>query len=207
MIDEKLIEILKRSGEIFMRYGIKSVTMDDVARELKISKKTLYKYVKDKKELVLMVMQAHCHLEQTDCMLIIKDAKNAIDEIIGITRHASKMVKEIHPSIHYDLEKYYTDAWEAINNHKNHFILNCIKDNLDRGVKEGLYRDNLNSEIVSRIYVQKIDLVFDGIVFPPSNYKFEEVYLEMMRYHVRGVASEKGLNYLLEKIKQEHLNL
>ena len=207
MFDEKLIQILEQAGHVFMRYGIKSVTMDDVARELKISKKTLYKYVSDKKDLVVKVMTGHCQQEQMQCMEIINSSKNAIDEMISITKYVSSMIKEVHPSIHYDLEKYYPEAWDIMSKHKDEFIGNCVEKNLIKGIEEGLYRKNLNPRIISKIYVQKMDIVFDGVVFPSKDFRFENVYFEMMRYHIRGIANDEGLKYLKERIKQEQLNL
>ncbi len=207
MFDEKLIKILEQAGQVFMRYGMKSVTMDDIARELKMSKKTLYKYVSDKGDLLAKVMTNHCQTEQAQCLEILNASNNAIDEMISITKHVGSMIKEIHPSIHYDLEKYYPEAWKIMADHKNEFVITCVEKNLLRGIEEGLYRENLDAKIISTIYVHKMDLVFDGQIFPSKDFRFENVYFEMMRYHLRGIASKKGLIYLKERIKQEQLNL
>ncbi len=207
MFDEKFIQILEQAAQVFMRYGIKSVTMDDVARELKISKKTLYKYVSDKGDLVAKVMAGHCQMEQKQCLEILGSSANAIDEMIKITKHVGAMIKEIHPSIHYDLEKYYPEAWKIMSEHKDEFIGKCVENNLLRGIEEGLYRENLNARIISKIYVHKVDMVFDGRTFSSKDFRFENVYFEMVRYHLRGIASKKGLTYLKERIKQEQLNL
>lgn len=205
-MDEKVMDILQRSAEVFMRFGIKSVTMDDVARELKVSKKTLYKYVKDKKDLVKKVMEGDCAMEEAKISEIVSNAENAIDEIVEITKHVAGKLKEVHPSIHFDLEKYYGEAWEVFHNHKKEFIYTCVLQNLKRGIKEGYYRKNLQPEIIAKIYASKIDLVFDGQLFPVTKYRFDEVYAEMMRYHLRGVASEKGIDYTTQKMKKEKLN-
>jgi len=199
-MDEKMQQIIIKAGEVFMRYGIKSVNMDDIARELKMSKKTLYKYVSDKLDLVVKVMHTHCVFEELAIKAIIEESKNAIDEMVEINKHVSDHLNAIHPSIHYDLEKYYPEAWALFHEHENTFVLSCIKDNLHRGVEEGLYRDNLNVDIMAKIYVAKIDIVFDHTVFSPREYKFVEVLNEMLRYHIRGIASEKGVKYLKEKV-------
>ncbi|MFZ5552966.1 MAG: TetR/AcrR family transcriptional regulator [Bacteroidota bacterium] len=202
---EKESQLLDNVRSIFMRYGIKSVTMDDIARELKISKKTLYQFVVDKPELVSKVMQFKCNCDQTDVTDIIKKSKNAVDELLNVTQYFGKIIREIHPSIHYDLEKYYPEAWQVFDQHKKGFVLNCITTNLKRGIKEGLYRDNLNVDIIARIFVARIDMVFDSEIFPPSQFNFGEVHLELMRYHIRGIASEKGIKYLLDKLKNEKI--
>jgi len=207
VIEEKLKQIIDDSHQIFMRFGIKSMTMDDIARQLKISKKTLYKYVKDKNDLVKLVIENYCDLDRSNCKKIILKSENAIDEIIEISKHVSNMISEIHPSIHYDLAKYHNDAFQIINQHKNEYVYTCILDNLERGKKEQIYRENINSSIVARIYTEKIDLVFNGDIFPPKKFKFRDVHIEMMRYHIRGIASSKGLKYLQDRIKQEQINL
>lgn len=207
VIDEKFIEILEKAGKVFMRYGIKSVTMDDIARELKISKKTLYKYVSDKQDLVNKVMQGYIEMEQIACKDIFNSAENAIDAIIGLTKNISKEILHIHPSIYFDLEKYYPDGWETMQQHKNVFILNCMTDNIQQGVKEGLYRDNVNADIVARIYVHNIDTIFKGSIFQDTDYTYKTLYFESMRYHLRGICSDEGIAYLQNRIKEEHLEL
>ena len=202
-MDSQLLSILQQTAELFMKYGIKSVTMDDIARHLKMSKKTLYKYVKDKNDLVHKVMEAWITVEQMNCTAIIEGSENAIDELIEISKRVSNEVTRIHPSVHYDMEKYHADAWRAFDSHKNEFILNCIRKNLENGIEEGLYRDNLNAQIISKLYVEKIDMIFDAAIFPPNEFNFHDVHLEMVRYHIRGIASPKGLEYLKERLTKE----
>jgi TetR/AcrR family transcriptional regulator, cholesterol catabolism regulator len=200
-------QIIEQVATLFMRCGIKSVTMDDVARGLSISKKTLYLYFKDRKELVKKVMKYDMEREKTIISGIIEQQENAIDELIEINKHVSKRLQSVHPSIHYDLEKYYPDAWKIFLEYKVSFIYSCVKQNLEKGIKQGLYRKNLNTSIIAKIYVSRIYALFDPIVFPVSEYKFSEVHAEMLRYHIRGIASEKGIKYLVEKVKKENLNL
>ena len=206
-MEEKHQEIIHQVNALFMRCGIKSVTMDDIARELKISKKTLYQFVTDKADLVCKTITQHCALEEKITSQILEQYENAIDELVGITMHVSEQLQQIHPSIHYDLEKYYPDAWKVFNDHKERHIFKCVSGNLTQGILQGLYRKNLNVPIIAKIYISRIDVLFDGAVFPPNEYSFKEVFYEMMRYHIRGIASEKGIAYLTEKIKKEKLSL
>lgn len=198
-MEEKKEEILEQAKKIFMRYGLKSVTMDDISKELKISKKTLYKFVTDKNDLVAQVMQAYIENDQKLVNDLIKNSKNAIDEILAISEYVGGMMNNLHPSIHYDMEKYYPEAWEIFIGHKRNYVLNCMTENILRGIKEGIYRKDLNVPIVALIYVSRIDIVFDGQLFTPDEYKFADVYQEMMIYHLRGIASEKGIKQLNEK--------
>lgn len=203
---EKEAEFLRDANGVFMRLGIKSVTMDDIARELKMSKKTIYKYVKDKSELVQRSLGQYCTDEQSRTQELIKQHENPIDELIGITSHVADGLTDMHPSIHYDLMKYYPGAWKVFEDYKSHWVYDCIIANLNKGIKQGYYRDNINTTIIARYYTARLDIIFDPEVFPTKEFSFSEVHLEVMRYHIRGIASEKGMKYLAEKLKKEKLN-
>ncbi|MBL4703384.1 MAG: TetR/AcrR family transcriptional regulator, partial [Flavobacteriales bacterium] len=180
-------------------------TMDDIAKELKVSKKTLYKYVKDKNELILNIMQGQCELEKIMMAEACDKAENAIEELMIFSETLGQKLQQMNPSVHYDLEKYYPEAWKSFMDHKEGFILGCVHQNIERGIKEGIYRDNVNAEIISKLYIQKIDCVFDPAIFPVGKFTFYQVHLELMRYHIRGIANEKGTKYLSDKIKKDHL--
>ncbi len=199
-MDQKKQEILMQTAAVFMRYGMKSVNMDDVARELSISKKTLYKYVKDKNDLVKQCMESFCAMERYECQRCKQDSENAIDELLLITEAAGRHLKNIHPSIHYDLEKYYLEGWKVFKKHKEEFIYGEVLQNLKQGIDEGLYRDNINPEIIAKLYTMKIDVVFDAAIFPPSQYTFYDIHIEMIRYHIRGIASDEGIKYLQKRL-------
>ncbi len=200
-------ELINKVHDLFMRYGIKSLTMDDIAQNLKVSKKTVYSVVKDKAELVSAVMDVACEKDKSVANHIMETFDNAIDEVVEITKYVSNMLRQMHPSIYYDLEKYYPEAWKKLNNLKNEFHYKIITKNLEIGVKQGLYRPNLNPPVIAKIYIQKIDLVFTGEIFSTSKYRLDEVFDELMRYHIYGIASTKGIDYLKEKLKTENLNL
>lgn len=197
---ERLRDLIESTTLIFMRYGIKSVTMDDIARELKISKKTLYQFVKDKSDLVVKIMEAQCAEEKAIIEQAVTSAENAIDELMIISEIACKKLQKMNPSIHYDLEKYYPDAWKVFMDHKEDFVLGCVKSNLERGISEDIYRNNINPDIISKLYIQKIDCIFDPAIFPVGKFTFFQVYMELMRYHIRGVANDKGVSYLTKTI-------
>jgi len=152
------------------------------------------------------VLEGHCELDKVVVHDAIENAENAIDELMHVSEMLGQKLQQINPSFHYDLEKYYPEAWTVFSEHKENFILNCVKQNLERGVKEGIYRDNLNAEVISQLYIHKIDCIFDSAIFPVGKFTFFEVFLELMRYHIRGVSNEKGNTYLAQKIKKDHSN-
>ncbi len=206
-MDEKWSKILIQSAAMFMRLGIKSVTMDDVARELKMSKKTLYQYVDNKDDLVLKVFGSFIQMEQATCLSIAENNENAIDEMIEISKHVNQTLNHLHPSIHFDMEKYYPETWKIFNKHKTEFVYDCMLNNMKKGIKQGLYRKNLLPDVIAKLFIEKMDMFFDGKVFPPNKYNFAEVHLEYMRYHIRGISTEKGIEYLMQKLKQEKFSL
>jgi TetR/AcrR family transcriptional regulator, cholesterol catabolism regulator len=189
-------ELILSITQLFLKYGIKSVTMDDIARDLGMSKKTLYKHFPDKKELVKKVLEGFVEYDKAYICILVKKDLNAIDKMLEIEKYVTEKVKEVHPSIHYDLQKYYPEAWKIFINHKTGFIYNCIIDNMKAGVKEGLYRNDLDMEILGRLYISRIDLFINPEVFPPDQFSFKRTLTEAILYHLRGIASEKGIEYL-----------
>lgn len=206
-MEEKRKQIFVQSAQLFMRLGIRSVNMDDVAGELKMSKKTLYKYVNDKADLVYQVFQHYLNSEECLMEEVQENHENAIDELIAVTKRVSAQLNQIHPSIHFDLAKYYPKAWELMAKHKKEFIYRLTMSNLERGIKQGLYRKDLTPDVIAKLYIEKIDVLFDHTVFPTDQYRFGEVHLEWMRYHIRGIATDEGISYLKQKLKSENINL
>ena len=206
MQDDYKIELLQKIGEVFMKYGVRSVNMDDIAKHLSISKKTLYKYFKDKNEIVQTVMVGSCEVEKCVLNGFCSDANNAVEEMVMISQFVNEKLQNLNPSVMFDLQKYYPETYQTFFNHKNVFIMEGIKLNIERGIKEGLYRDNINPYIIAQVYISKMDVLWDTEIFPSSIYSFAEVHTEMIRYHLRGIVSEKGLVSLKEILKNDSKN-
>ncbi len=193
--------ILNTAESLFMRYGIKSVTMDDVSRELGISKKTLYQYVDNKKDLIANVLAASIESEKVVMQQIQAESTNAIDEMLRIARHVTQKLREFNPGAVYDLQKYYREAWELMEAFHEHYIFATIKGNIERGQTEGYYRPDANPDIIARLYVGKTFDLVDESNFPLARYNRQNLFQEYIFYHLRGIASAKGLK-LLEKYCQ-----
>ncbi|MFM1875296.1 MAG: hypothetical protein RL266_1033 [Bacteroidota bacterium] len=200
-MEEKAQNIVAQVIVLFTQYGVKSLTMDDIARHLGISKKTLYQVVADKAELVERAIQLYidqdvCELEQMHLQ-----SPNAIEEMFMIAHRVSDHLQKMHPSILFDLEKYYPKAFHIYQEYKLKNIMGCLARNMEVGISQGFYRDNLNIPIVAGIYVGRMDVIFDQKLFPASKYNIKDVYFEAIRYHIRGIASEQGMEYLKNKFK------
>lgn len=199
-------KILDRCERLFLRYGIKSVTMDDVSRELGISKKTLYQYFENKEELVYKITMNHFTNQNHNIAQIILHSKTAVDEMIGIAAWMNALSKNLNPSLMFDLRKYHPQSWQVFINHRNNEVYNCIKHNLERGISEGLYREDLNIEIITRIYIARVEMFIDNEIFPYDKFPPEKTFNVFMDYHIRGIATQKGIK-LLEKIKSQNNGL
>lgn len=202
-MDEKQFEIVEKSAQVFLRFGIRAVTMDDLARELGMSKKTIYKYFSDKDELIKTIIAFKTQSDREICAIATHQADNAIDEMIRISEFVSEMLQDVHSSVFFDLQKYHRDAWQLMEDHKNTFVRSQIKGNIERGINEGIYRANADSDILSKVYVATMSALFDGHTFPPNEYKFNRVFNQIIRFQIRGLASSEGLEYLKNRLNNE----
>ncbi|GIV33526.1 MAG: TetR family transcriptional regulator [Chitinophagales bacterium] len=191
-----LTQILAQSEETFLVYGIKSITMDDLARKMGISKKTLYQFVRDKKDLVRKVMKYHLENEKKAILQIIRQNDNAIDELFALGQRTLPYLSRINPSVLYDLQKYYPDCWKMFLDFKNTFIYSLVLENLKKGIAQGLYRDDFKPDIVARFYSARTEIVVSQEIFPPPKYALAEVYAEYLKYHLRAISSANGLKYM-----------
>jgi AcrR family transcriptional regulator len=195
-------KILVGTDRLFMKLGFKTVTMDDVCRELGISKKTLYQYFTDKTDLVKQTITEIFKHQDCQIVSIHAEIKNPIDEALQIMKAVSKMMKEVNPTAIHDLKKYYPECWEMFKLRKQNIILPTISSNFERGIEQGLYRSDLHINILSKIYAEIIDLLVSDHIFPAHEYSFQEVYHTFMNYHLRGIVTPKGLKYLEKRINE-----
>lgn len=203
-MDEKRLEILERSSLVFKKYGIKSITMDDLARELGISKKTIYKYFRDKDDLVLSITNMKVSMDAALCKNCQQNSDNAIDDLINVSKLVVEHFSNVNPTFFYDLKKYHNDAWEIVEKHKWEFVLSMIRANIERGIQENIYRDDINIEIISKLYVNSTDAIMNGEIFPWPEFKFQEVFIELIHFQINGMANENGKAYLLQNINKEN---
>lgn len=186
---------------LFMKYGIKSLTMDDISSHLGISKKTLYQYVSDKKDLVKKGVALLIEHEKTMLCQTLDTSATAIDELIGVTKCVSSEIGEMHPSVLFDLQKYHPNAWKLLEDHKRNFIYNMMLENIKRGIKEGYYRDNIEPLVIANIYLGMVDNVLNPENPMHKSMSIDNLHKEIIRYHIKGIANDKGLEYLKEVLK------
>lgn len=194
--------ILQKATDLFLLYGIRSITMDEIALQLGISKKTIYQFYADKNELVSAVIIKILEHNRDDCQTYKKIAKNAIHEIFLAMEMVQQLFENMNPSMLYDLEKYHPLAFEKFVHYKNNFLHRTIKENLEWGIKDELYRDDINISIVTLIRLETIMLPFSQNIFSRPRFKMAEVQQQLIEQFLFGVASLKGYKLIL-KYKEE----
>lgn len=191
--------ILRIAQQLFMRNGIRSVSMDDIAAELAVSKKTLYKWYENKDQLVYAMMEQHLDTSRHDCAQVQQQASSAIDELFRMMSWMKQQFAEVHPSIFYDMQKFHPATWQLWMAHKQQYILAQIMDNLHRGVAEGLYRADLDADVLARLRLAQIELAFDAAVFPPQQFDLQRLQHIILEHFMLGVATLKGHQIINER--------
>jgi TetR/AcrR family transcriptional regulator, cholesterol catabolism regulator len=197
---EKLNDILFKVAILFRKYGIKSITMDDVSREVGISKKTLYQFVTEKTDLVNKVVDLE--LERTkECFESVTAAStNAISELFEVNRFMIEMMKRNSPSYEYDLKKYFPEISQKVTQARRKGMYDSVLANMKRGKAEGLYRKELQEEILTRLQISRLENIYSDVMFSTDDYNAKNIFKELFIYHIRGIANENGIKYLEENI-------
>lgn len=189
-------QILEVAKEHMLLYGIRSVSMDDIARKCGISKKTIYQHFDNKSTMVDSLLRTHISQEKETVLHIRSNSVNAIDEIITIARSVISYMKVMRPILIYDLRKYYPNLWKVVEQNHLEFVEQNIKENILRGKKEGLYLKDIDEAICAKIYVQNSLLINDPSVFPEEEFKRADLFKAIILNHIRGMISEEGRKML-----------
>jgi AcrR family transcriptional regulator len=197
--------ILEQVGRLYHRYGIKSVTMDDVASQLGISKKTIYEFFNDKEDLVEQVLlNEHDH---TCGFLnaIAGNEYNAIEKLFEVYKMISGMFRDYNPSMEYDIRKYYPTLFIRVREIRRHQMFESVFGNLNQGKSEGLYRNELNSKIIAKLHVFRTESLFDTDMFTQEELSSFIMFHEIFVYHLNGILSHEGRRFFeanFEKFKE-----
>ena len=194
--------IAAKAEELYMQYGIRSVSMDDIANNLGMSKKTLYQYFADKDELVDAVVEAHINRIQDDCGSCRSEAKNAIEEIFFTVDRILDEFNNMNPTLLHDLEKFHFRAYQRFRNHKDKFLLEMIRNNIEWGMQDGLYRPDIDADILSKFRIESLMIPFNVSVFPPAKYNLAHTSEIIIEHFIYGIASVKG-HKLIQKYKEQ----
>ncbi len=193
--------ILKGAEELFFKYGIKSITMDDIAKHLAISKKTIYQFYSDKNEVLEMLMKDGMKANQKEFEQLAKDSENVIAEVFSIMKHMGVMFSQMNPNFFYDLQKHHPGTWKLFKKFKEECIERMVEDSVKRGIKQGLVRPDINSKIIARLRMEEVEMGFNPHIFPPDKFKIMDVQLALLEHFLHGICTLKG-HKLINKYKE-----
>jgi len=189
-------KIIQKATDLFINLGFKSVTMDDIANEMGISKKTIYAHFSNKTELVrdtTMTLFNHITLG-IDCICDLN--KNPIEELYEIKKFVMLQLKNEKSSPQFQLQKYYPEVHKTFKEKQFGKMYDCTTNNLQQGVKQGLYRENIDIDFVSRIYFIGVNGIKDETMFPMEQFPKTHLFEEYLEYHLRGIVTKEGLKIL-----------
>jgi AcrR family transcriptional regulator len=193
--------ILLKARDLMLQSGLRQVTMDELAQELGISKKTIYQYYKDKDDLVKAVVNLELKNHEAVCNSCGLSAENAIHEMFLLMENMKVMTQTMNPNAMMELEKHFPSAFEIIKNHKEEFLFSLIKQNLSKGIKEGCYRNDLDIDIVSKFRLETVFIPFNLRLFPLDKFNSLEVHTQLMEHFVYGLMTIKG-HELMDQYKK-----
>lgn len=199
-MNKEFEDLLTKVSALYRKYGIKSVTMDDVAHELGISKKTLYQFVTDKTELVQQVVE---HVRQCNFSSMRRKEGtdlNAIEELIEVSQHVNTVMKDHSPTYEYDLKKYYPDIYRSLMSARRKLMYESMISNIRKGKKEGVYRMDLDETIIAKLHLLRIENMQTTEIFKEEEMHSQKFFREVFVYHIHGLATEKGLEILNDNI-------
>lgn len=195
-------KILNTSNELFLTYGFKSVTMDDIAEKLGMSKKTIYTYYKTKNDLVrACVMDVfNAVSEGIDQICII--GMNPIEELFEVKNFILNHLKSEKSSPLFQLKKYYPKFFYELQKKQFEVMSECVQENLANGIESKLYRKEIDIDFISRIYFSGITMIKDIEIFPKGKNNMQELQTQYLEYHIRAIATKKGIIELEKMLKK-----
>jgi len=204
--DPRLCAILDSTIDLFYEFGIRNLNMDDISRKLKISKKTLYQYAKSKEDLIEKLFYYEDNKWESKISEIRLQDLNAIDILIQVSIIISEQMGKFDPKLKFEMKKYYESIFHDFMQKKQAHIFEQISSNISKGIAEGLYRDNLNIELIAGLYVRNLVDMHNKDYCFIENISFDQVFETMFENHIRAISTANGISYF-EKKKSELIEL
>lgn len=198
------LKILEKATEMFLNYGFKSVTMDDISKELGISKKTIYTHYKNKTALIEDTTMHVFESISTGIDAICSLNKNPIEEFFAIKTFVMKILKDEQTSPQYQLQKYYPNLFKTLKLKQFKIMQDCVAQNLQKGIEQGLFRTDIDINFITRIYFMGIIGIKDEETFPHTTFTPTYLLNSFLEYHIRAIATTKGLEIMTKNLKNEN---
>lgn len=191
-------KIVEGSFNLFIRFGIRSITMDMIAEQLGISKRTIYENFKDKDELLKHCLESAITMQKKIHQEILDNSENVIDAMLIILKQNNAIIKSVNPLFFHDMRKYYKEIDKDTLECENKEKLSQFSELLRRGIREKLFRDCINVEIVSILFFEQFHMLIEKDFFPEEKFPKAEVFDNIVINFMRGIATEKGIR-IIEK--------
>ncbi|MEO5582505.1 MAG: TetR/AcrR family transcriptional regulator, partial [Saprospiraceae bacterium] len=185
-------DILTRAKTLFTKCGVKSITMDDLAKGMGISKKTLYEKIDSKASLIEQMVLHHIRDEKKALGKIKSQSSNAVEEMILIAKYVIQLLQQVSPNVIFEIKKYYWESWKKLEKLNHEHIHSVIQQNLKLGIEQGFYRSDLSVAIISRHYVTLASTIMDIDLFPSHQFAMDLIFKETILYHLRGITTPVG---------------
>lgn len=206
-LDKKFVPMLERIREMFLEFGIKNLNMDEISRKLGISKKTLYRFVDSKESLIGKIFDYEYLKWNQFTEQLSRQPLNAIEKLFEVSIRVHEEMKNINPMLMFELRKYYEPLFNEYLSQKRAFILKKMRINLEQGISEGLYRPDLNIELVMALYVNYLVEMHNYEMAKMSNLTFDQVFEVMFENHIRAISTPEGVKYFESRKKEISNNL
>lgn len=195
-------KILAKSHDLFNRFGFRRVTMDEIALKTGMSKKTIYQTFTNKDEIVNAVVAELIDKNVANCEVNSSSAENAVHEIFLNIDMVAQLMSEMNPAVFEDLEKFFPASFVKLYEYKNNYIYKKVKENLERGIREELYRENLNVDVLSKFRVETMFIPFNQDIYPYAKYTLATVGIEILELYLYGITNNEGQK-LIERYKKQ----
>ncbi|WP_373524489.1 TetR/AcrR family transcriptional regulator [Aquiflexum sp.] len=200
-------KIIETATEQFMRFGVRSVTMDDIARQAGVSKKTIYQEFTDKNQLVYETFDTAIENDKNEMDQIPKYQDGVIEHLLGLSAFIKKRFSDFNPMVLNEIQRYFPQCWQLFEEFKNKHVVNEIIELLDKGKSEGVIRKEINSEIMALMRMEQMMLTFDPLKFPTSKYNQVELQMQIFEHFLYGIFTDKGKEaYLNQKNTKQNEN-
>ncbi len=199
--------ILKAAYELFKKFGFRSISMDDIARQLGMSKKTLYQSFADKDEIVTLAMEEYIAHQEEELKELRAHTTDAIDFLVRMNETLTRNIKDTNTALVHELKKYHAHAWSLIEKFRNEFLFTIIVDDLQSGIREGNFRSDFNPHVIAKVRLEETSLALDDNVFPKDEFNFGEVSLALLDHFMHGITTDKGKKIYNQYKSQNQNNL
>lgn len=193
--------IIQGAETLFMQAGLRSITMDDIARHLAISKKTIYHFYKDKGDIIRELIGKKLHEDECEMRDVLETSENVFEQMIKMIAKSNEIMANINPIIFSEMQRFYPESWSIFEKFKQDILIKQFEQILEKGKEQGYVRKNIDTAILARLHVNEVFLAFDPNIFPIKEFKQNELHVAFFEHFLFGICTLKG-HRMLNEYKQ-----